>query len=222
MCAWHRPPRAPADRHPHCRWTVTIDPSHPPVQESEGCTALRGSVAATCELDPVDPSGEGRADYAGPLLSDLDFGEFSHSALVRMADEVCLQMHLLDLGFVRAVQARLEPAQAAEVCRKQLVGIAGVAAERLRTVLDLPRDEAGNERLLALHPVRNPAAYVAANETAARPDDGWLALADHPDVVAAITCLDPDEVAEEVLVARMSTGAGWTFEPRRSLPLYPV
>ena len=22
----HRPPRAPVDRHPHCAWTVTIDP----------------------------------------------------------------------------------------------------------------------------------------------------------------------------------------------------
>ena len=35
--------------------------------------------------------------------SDLDFAEFSHSALVRIADEVCLQMHLLFLGFRRAV-----------------------------------------------------------------------------------------------------------------------
>ena len=34
-------------------------------------------------------------DYSGPLLADVDFGAFSHSALVRIADEVCLQMHLL-------------------------------------------------------------------------------------------------------------------------------
>jgi len=27
----HRPPRVPADQHPHCRWTVTIDESYPPV-----------------------------------------------------------------------------------------------------------------------------------------------------------------------------------------------
>jgi hypothetical protein len=226
----HRPPRTPADRsaegRPHCRWTVTIDPSHPPVQESEGCTALRGTVAATCELDPVDPADEGRADYAGPLLSDLDFAAFSHSALVRIADEVCLQMHLLNLGFVRAVHTRLDPEAAAQVCLKQLVGIAGLAADRLRGCLDLPRDEAGNERLLALHPVRNPASYLEANvvagTTCGRSDGGWLALADHPDVTAAITNLDPDDVAEEVLVARMSSGAGWTFEPRRSLPVYPV
>ena len=54
-------------------------------------------------MGSIDPSGEGLADYSGPLLSDLDFGAFSQSALVRMADEVCLQMHLLDLGFQKWV-----------------------------------------------------------------------------------------------------------------------
>ena len=42
----------------------------------------------------------------GQLLSDFDFGAFSHSALVRIADEVCLQMHLLVLSFTLAVRAR--------------------------------------------------------------------------------------------------------------------
>ena len=55
---------------------------------------------------PIDRSDEGQADYSGPLLSDFDFGAFSHSALVRMADEVCLQMHLLYLSFAIAVRAR--------------------------------------------------------------------------------------------------------------------
>ena len=44
------------------------------------------------------------ADYSGELLSDVDFGAFSHSALVRIADEVCLQMHLLVLSFTLAVR----------------------------------------------------------------------------------------------------------------------
>ena len=29
----HRPPRAPADRHPHCAWTVIIDDSYPEVDD---------------------------------------------------------------------------------------------------------------------------------------------------------------------------------------------
>jgi hypothetical protein len=50
------------------------------------------------ELDPIDPSREGMADYCGALLTDVGLGAFSHSALVRIADEVCLQMHLLNLS----------------------------------------------------------------------------------------------------------------------------
>ncbi|MAO81971.1 hypothetical protein [uncultured Nocardioides sp.] len=168
----HRPPRVPADRAPHCAWTVTIDESHPAVEPLAPYFEVVRSRAASLDLAPVDPDDEGLGDYAGPLLSDLDFADFSHSALVRIADEVCLQMHLLNLSFVLAVRARSESAeQAREICRKQLVGIAGIAAERLHRLLDLPRDAAGALRVLALHPLLNPAAYVAASVD---PDDGRL------------------------------------------------
>lgn len=168
----HRPPRVPADRAPHCAWTVTIDEAHPPVEPLAPYFEVVRSRAASLDLAPVDPDDEGLGDYAGPLLSDLDFADFSHSALVRIADEVCLQMHLLNLSFVLAVRARSESAeQAREICRKQLVGIAGIAAERLHRLLDLPRDAAGALRVLTLHPLLNPAAYVAASVD---PDDGRL------------------------------------------------
>ena len=32
----HRPPRLPADRHPHCAWTVIIDESYPEVDDHPG------------------------------------------------------------------------------------------------------------------------------------------------------------------------------------------
>ena len=102
----HRPPRLPADRSPHCAWTVIIDESHPPVSGIPALAVVQASRAATFELDPIDPGDDGLADYSGPLLADLDFGAFSHSALVRIADEVCLQMHLLNLGFLIALRAR--------------------------------------------------------------------------------------------------------------------
>jgi hypothetical protein len=215
----HRPPRTPAGRQPHCAWTVTIDDSHPPVSDSEGCREVRRSVAAGVELDPIDPDDDGASDYAGPLVSDVDFGAFSHSALLRLADEVCLQMHLLDLGFLYGLRRRLPEDDVRRIARKQLVGIAGLAADRLRAVLDIPRTVAGNERVLALHPARNPLAYVEAGGAA---DGGWLSLADDPAVVRAITNLDPAAEPEEVQVTRMSTGAAFAFEPRRSLPITPV
>jgi hypothetical protein len=252
----HRPPRTPADRAPHCRWTVVIDESHPPVTESPDCTALRGSGAATLELTPIDPADDGAPDYAGPLLGDLDFAAFSHSALVRIADEVCLQMHLLDLGFLRAIGRRSAPDAARGIALSQLVGIAGVASERIRAALGLPGGVDGALRTLALHPLLNPAAYVVATvgdvlsvrPSAAHADGGWITLcgpSSRSPLQAAVRGVDPhldvevtgtdtdwtaavvrrDEpapVADEVAVTRISAGASFRFEPRRSLPITPV
>lgn len=182
----HRPPRAPADRHPHCAWTVIIDEAYPPVEPLAPYYVIEKTRAATVELDPIDPTDDGAADYSGPLVSDLDFTAFSHSALVRIADEVCLQMHLLNLAFVLAVRARsTDEAQAEEIATKQLVGIAGIGAERIHRALGLPDTAEAAMRVLELHPLLNPAAYVAASvdgfavdvqPSAATEDGAWIAL----------------------------------------------
>ena len=198
----HRPPRLPAGRNPHCAWTVKIDESYPPVSESEGCVALQSSKAASTVLDEIDPAEDGQADYSGDLVSDLDFAAFSHSALVRIADEVCLQMHLLNLGFLRAVRARSAEPEATEITTKQLVGIAGIAAERIRAALDLPRDEVGALRVLELHPLLNPAAYVTASvgegigvePGPAHQDGSWISLVGpgrESALQAAVRAVDP-------------------------------
>jgi hypothetical protein len=249
----HRPPRSSPDQHPHCAWTVIIDDAHPEVGSIPALDRVAASRAASLELDPIDPSDDGQADYAGPLVSDLDFSAFSHSALVRIADEVCLQMQLLNLGFLIAVRARAETdEQATEIATKQLVGIAGVAAERIHRAL-------GTDALatLALHPLLNPAAYVDASFAdssvtvspgAAQQDGGWITLCG-PDSVrplqSAVRAVDPhldvevtgtatdwtatvvrrDEAApdfDEVAVTRFSSGVTFDFEPRRSLPITPV
>jgi hypothetical protein len=253
----HRPPRASVDQHPHCAWTVTIDDSHPEAESIPALAVIDRSYAASVELEPIDPSGDGLHDYSGPLLADLDFSAFSHSALVRLADEVCLQMHLLNLSFGHAVRQRCPDPQAREICLKQLVGIAGVAAERIRSALDLPRTPAGAVKVLRLHPLLNPAAYVAASldgstcrvgRSPAYDDGSWIALCGpgstrplqavvrgvdpHLDVELTGTGSDwtvtiverPEPAADfdEVAVTRISTGATFEFEPRRSIPITPV
>ena len=204
----HRPPRTPADRHPHCAWTVIIDESHPEVQGVPNLAVVEASRAANLLLEPIDESEEGRADYTGPLLSDLDFAAFSHSALVRIADEVCLQMHLLVLSFTLAVEARAkgDAAQARTIRTKQLIGIAGVAAERIHKALNLPRDAKGALRVLELHPLLNPAAYVYADidpgfihvrMSPAYEDGSWISLvspvSDTP-LQAIVAAVDPQRV----------------------------
>lgn len=222
----HRPPRLPADRQPHCAWTVIIDESHPEAQSIPALDIVAETRAARWQLAAIDRvdeerADEGRADYSGPLLSDFDFAAYSHSALVRIADEVCLQMHLLNLSFGIAVRARTEDNTdlATSICTKQLTGIAGVAAERIRRALKLPADIAGLTEVLRLHPLLNPAGYVVAeiaegrlevHPSPAHDDGAWISLctpAATGPLQAIATAVDP-----HIAVRLEGTDTDWTAE----------
>ncbi|WP_166906564.1 hypothetical protein [Mycobacterium sp. DL440] len=215
----HRPPRTPADRQPHCAWTVIIDESYPEVDDIPALDVIGRTRAARTELDPIDPSDEGASDYSGPLVSDFDFAAFSHSALVRMADEVCLQMHLLNLSFILAVgkRAGTDTALATDICTKQLIGVAGIGAERIHKALGLPGGIEGAVRVLELHPLLNPAAYVDAEfgpdtvsvvRSPAHEDGSWVALvspAETRPLQAIVAAVDP-HLSVEVI----GSDAEWT------------
>ena len=217
----HRPPRLPADRQPHCAWTVIIDESHPEAQSIPALDIVAETRAARWHLAAIDRADEGRADYSGPLLSDFDFAAYSHSALVRIADEVCLQMHLLNLSFGIAVRARAEDNTdlVTSICTKQLTGIAGVAAERIRRALKLPADIAGLTEVLRLHPLLNPAGYVVAeiadgrlgvHPSPAHDDGAWISLctpASTGPLQAIATAVDP-----HIAVRLEGTDTDWTAE----------
>lgn len=200
----HRPPRVPSDQHPHCAWAVVIDDDSPEVEPIPAMFEIERSRAAGLVLDEIDPGDPGRCDYRGGLLSDIDFTAFSHSALARIADEVVLQMHLLNLGFHIAVRKHAaDDATFDRVVRSQAIGHAGVAAERLFRALDLPATPVSAGRLLELHPVLNPAAYVDVrrggatvhvSRSAAHDDSAWVSLCtpDRPEVLQAIVrAVDP-------------------------------
>jgi hypothetical protein len=154
------------------------------------------------------------------LVSDFDFAAFSHSALVRMADEVCLQMHLLNLSFAIAVRARADDTErAVSIGTRQLTGLAGLGAERIHRALDLPGGIEGALRVSELHPLLNPAGYVVAETDAGRlavhaspaHDDGaWISLCS-PDSVqplqAIATAVDPN-----IQVRVSGTSTEWTAE----------
>ena len=166
---------------------------------------IRRTRAARTELDPIDAADEGQSDYSGELLSDFDFSAFSHSALVRIADEVCLQMHMLNLSFVLAVGKRCgtDVELAKTICTKQLIGLAGVAAERIHLALGLPGGVEGALRVLELHPMLNPAAYVDAEfgpdvvhvrRSPAHEDGAWVSLVTPGEVrplQAIVRAVDP-------------------------------
>ncbi|MBX3283840.1 MAG: hypothetical protein KF703_00705 [Actinobacteria bacterium] len=227
----HRPPRSPAGRQPHCAWTVTIEPDAEPLPYPAQAARLAESAAARLPVavPPVGlPADDGWTDYAAPLDPDLVMERFSSATLAALADEVCLQGQLLSRGFLLHVLDRSDGEEARAIGRKQLTGIAGLAAKRLARALGLEPDLAGIAALLAVHPMFLPRSYVdlhldvrdEALEVvlgpcpALREDDGltWAALlADDGDraLEAAVTALAP-----QARVARAAPGAGavaaWT------------
>lgn len=188
----HRPPRIPADRHPHCAWRVTIDPDNEALPVPELATVIGSLEAASAELSPIDPREEGIADYRGPLTDDLQFHQWSHSALVRMAEEVALQHHLLSLSFDLSLRGRCDADRATDLLRKQFTGVAGVTAARLRRRLNTGTGVADLARVVRLHPALNPVQYTEIGVTVhgdrvhvrlpgdspAMRDHGWVSTID--------------------------------------------
>jgi hypothetical protein len=157
----HRPPRVPADRSPHCAWTVIIDPSHPVLQVPAQAVVIGATAAARHELDPIDADDPGLHEYSGPLLSDLQFRDWSASALRRIAEEVCIQGHLLALSFLASTGKHVDSdEEARSFSRRQFTGVAGVAARRLKEALGLGQELADVAEVLALSPGLLPTSYT--------------------------------------------------------------
>ncbi|WP_333619455.1 hypothetical protein [Dietzia sp.] len=212
----HRPPRSPAGRTPHCQWTVRIDADAPPAELPAPAAESASAAAVSLEFpEPAageDPREGLLADYSGPLLSDLHFPDFDRAALVRIAREVALQMHLLALGFAQAVRRRSDTDTAVRLLRYQCTGISGVATGRIAAALGVTAADgpAGLARIFSLHPIAAPAEYTGfsmalrddgegldlhwAAEAPWWRDEGWaqvLGSGDAGPLEAAARAIDP-------------------------------
>jgi hypothetical protein len=178
----HRPPRSPEDRHPHCSWTVTIDESAEPGEEPEMAQRVGRSRAAQLPLSAIDAPAEGDTgvlDYAGPLDPDLSLRRFAAPVLRALAEEVCLQAHLLVLAFGLAVEDRGTTEDAVAAIDRQLVGVAGVVAARLKRALRLSEGPEDVATMFDLHPAFRPRSYVAW-DVSVDGDEVLLSLGDCP------------------------------------------
>jgi hypothetical protein len=158
----HRPPRVPADRHPHCHWTVTIDESHEPVVAHPNVALVERSLAAQCVVDDPGASTEpgGWDDYSGAFDPDFALEDLSQRALVVTLQEVAIQSHLLLRGYCLAVAERAGADAAVAFVPQIAVGLAGVTAERLTKAFDVGDGAAGLAALLQIHPLFWPRTYV--------------------------------------------------------------
>ncbi len=210
----HRPPRVPADRAPHCAWTVTIvDDAEPfpfPVQAEQLATSRAATLPLAVAPDGL-PTDDGWSDYTADLDPDLVMERFSSTTLAAIMDEVCLQGHLLSRGFLLHVAERSSGEEAIAIGGKQLCGIAGVATKRLASMLGVGPDLDGVAAVLAVHPMFLPRTYadvvierspdgsellVSLGGPGVAEDDGltWPAILAHGSddgLRAAVQCLAP-------------------------------
>jgi hypothetical protein len=151
----HRPPRVPADRHPHCHWTVSIDPSAPAVVDHPNVVRLMSSAAAG--LPVVSASAEG--GYAGDFDPAFTLESLPKADLLVALREFAIQCHLLFGAYLLAVESRLGYDSALAMGHQVLVGLGGITASRLAAEFD--PDLAG---LFDLHPLLHPEDYDPAGD----------------------------------------------------------
>jgi len=159
----HRPPRVPADRQPHCHWTITIDESFPPVLPHPNLAIVERSRIADIAIEEPAPSTEtgGWDDYSGDFDPDFELEDLSHRALVVALQEVAVQSHLLLRGFLVSVAQRYGEEVALELLPQIFAGLAGMTAQRLVAALGLENGDAlAVAELLRLHPMFWPRTYV--------------------------------------------------------------
>jgi len=131
----HRPPRTPADRHPHCHWTIAIDEANEPV----GPVPLTERVAALALATVPNPvpvaEGPGLTDGRGDFdpafrLRDLDDG-----ALTAVTREFQMQTHLLMSATDLTVRDHFGDDGARELVRDAWLGASWITGERLAGAL---------------------------------------------------------------------------------------
>jgi len=184
----HRPPRTPADRHPHCSWTVVIDDAHDPLPIPPEATALADSEAARLPLARPTAglaTDDGWADYAAPLDPDLVMEQFSSATLSQILDEVALQGHLLSRGFLLGAAERIGGHDAAAVGVHQAAGVGGVATKRLAAALGVDASLEGLEAVLTVHPMFLPRSYVDLRVHRADADTLAVAIGPSPGTAEA-------------------------------------
>ena len=169
----HRPPRVPADRTPHCRWTATIDPDAVPLADPAELLRTQPSALANLAFDlqpgvaPGDPgpgaADSGTADYRSPLQSEVPLAGLSSDTQHAVRREFSIQWHLLAMAGMCAIEAADASSEgrraAKEIGARQLWGIAGLTTERLRRAFDLGTDLDSLAYVLQIHPQFSLAGY---------------------------------------------------------------
>jgi hypothetical protein len=144
----HRPPRVPADRAPHCHWTIEIDPANDPVGPAKLTNQVGALPLAGIAIEPR-PADEG---YQRPFDPKFTLADTSDATLIGLMREFAVQTHLLMGSGDIAFAERYGEAAARDLIADAWLATAWSGSERLRAVL--ATDDL--ETVLALHPAIPP------------------------------------------------------------------
>ena len=211
----HRPPRTPADRKPHCHWTIEIDPANEPVQPIPHTQAVaRLALARIANACEPERSPEGRTDYRGALDTDFRLGSLSSATLAAVARESHLQEHLLASSAELTLAERLGRPRARELIAAQWNAVGWIAGPRLARALGL--EKPGVETLAAV--LRFGATLPPGFRRAVRSQSDRVHLVLEP---ASAELLDPENPGWLGLLARGSARGvevlAQSVEPRARL-----
>ena len=132
----HRPPRRPSDRHPHCHWTIQIDPANDPVGPAKHTNTVAAlPLARIANARAAEAAPAGATDYRRSFDPGFKLGHLSSATLAAVAREFQIQCHLLSSSAELAVRERLGKEKARDVIGRQWSGVAWVGAERLARAL---------------------------------------------------------------------------------------
>ncbi|MCZ7528508.1 MAG: hypothetical protein M5U14_20325 [Acidimicrobiia bacterium] len=147
----HRPPRVPADREPHCHWTLTIDPADDPVGPTRLTEQVAGLPLASVanEVRP-EPEPDGMTDYRGAFDPDFRLADLSTGALAAVARELCVQAHLLVCSGELALAGRFGADTARDMVAEAWAGVGWIAGERLAAALGVGPGPEGLASVLSL------------------------------------------------------------------------
>ncbi len=211
----HRPPRRPADRTPHCHWTIEIDPGSEPVQPIAQTQAVAQlPLARVPNPRAAEAAPAGRTDYRGPLDLEFRLGALSSGALAAVAREFQIQEHLLTSSAELELTARFGAEQARSILAAQWNAVGWVAGPRLAHALG--GEATGIEAVAAV--LRFGATLPPGFTRAVRSERGRVHLALEP---VSADLLDPENPGWLGLLARGSARGievlAQSVEPRARL-----
>jgi hypothetical protein len=184
----HRPPRAPADRTPHCHWTIEIDPAADPVTVGAH-TARVAALPLAGAPNRRAPEGapDGMTDYRGAFDPEFRLGRLSRSTLAAVAREFQIQAHLLSCSAELTLAERLDRSAARELLAAQWIAVSFVAARRMAAALGAAEGGAGAVASVLALLATLPPGFARSVEVepervrlALRPADAALLDPEHP------------------------------------------